>query len=106
MSVRVRGMKTVKTLAVIRGSGTHSNERHVHQFQLGSMEIEAARLNRERHSAIGRIAAIDARLTEIDQLSASHEKALGLVRAHPAARTQGPPNHTGEAVAARRVLRY
>ena len=65
MVVRARGVQGIKTLASILGTGAHSNERHVHQFQLASLELERTRRARERQSALRRIKDIDERLVEI-----------------------------------------
>ena len=77
MGVRARGASALKTLAAVRGSGVHSNERHVHHFQIASLELERSRRARERQAAVSRIATLDARLLEIDALIRRHQEALG-----------------------------
>lgn len=120
MGVRVRGVQRIRTLASVLGTGAHSNERHVHQFQLASLELERTRRAREKQAAVRRIMDIDARLVEIDERIRSHQEALGLKRdeeasqGQPAARDNGEagPGHraarsNGEtAPEKRRVLRY
>lgn len=107
MSARARGMQAIKTLSAVRGTGAHSNERHVHQFQLASLELEHTRLGREKEAAFQRIGDIDARLAEIDHLIDSHQEALGLqsITALVSERRIAK-NPGGEAVESRRVLRY
>lgn len=107
MGVRARGVQGIKTLASVLGTGAHSNERHVHQFQLACLELERTRRAREKQAAFRRIMDIDARFVEIDDLIRKHQEALGLKndeepsQCHPAARNKG-----GAAPEKRRVLRY
>ena len=107
MGVRAKGVQGIRTLASILGTGAHSNERHVHQFQLASLELERTRQARVRVVALHRIRDIDARLVEIDDLIRKHHGALGLKgddeasQGHPAAN-----NHGGAVPEKRRVLRY
>jgi hypothetical protein len=79
MSAKARGVQEIKTLSAIRGSGVYSNERHVHQFQLASLELERSRRMREKNAALGRIEDVDCRLVEIDRLIVRHQAALGLL---------------------------
>lgn len=76
MGVRARGVSNIKTYSAIRGCGVHSNERHVHQFQIGTLELERSRRDRERQAAMERIKNIDARIIEIDLLIQKHQVAL------------------------------
>ena len=108
MGVRVKGFQEIKTLASILGSGCHSNERHVHQFQLASLELERTRRAREKQAAFRRIKDVDARIAEIDGLIRKHQDALNLKvgevpsQGHPAA-----ARNNGEAAPERRrVLHY
>ena len=102
-----RGVQEIKTLSSILGSGTHSNERHVHQFQLASLELERTRRTREKAAAMRRVADIDARMVEIDALIHKHQEALGLSNdngsdaVRPAVRGAETP-----ADPKRRVIRY
>lgn len=106
MTARARGVSQIKTLAAIRGSGVHANERHVHQFQIASMELEKSRRLRERQAAMNRVSNIDARLIEIEALIQKHQAALGV-----AGVTNGPhdppmPETKAGANEKRRTLRY
>jgi len=78
MGVRVKGVAGIKTLAAARNSGTHSNERHVHQFQIATLELERTRRAQEMKAALARIAKLEARLAEIDGAIGKHLKALGM----------------------------
>ena len=78
MGVPVRGVGAIKTLSAVKGAGTHSDERHVHQFQLASLELERARQTKSKQAALRRIALIDARLAEIERDIQTHQQALGL----------------------------
>jgi hypothetical protein len=78
MGVRAKGASAIKTLAATRNSGVHSNERHVHQFQIATLELERTRRGQEMKAALARIASLEARLAEIDGQIAQHQKALGL----------------------------
>lgn len=103
MGVLARGVSQIKTLAAVRGSGVHSNERHVHQFQIASLELEKSRRARERQAAMNRINNIDARLVEIDALIQKHQQALGVTNG-----ASGKPMLEPKAAAneKRRMLRY
>lgn len=103
MGVRARGVSQIKTLAAIRGGGVHSNERHVRQFQIGSLELEKSRHARGRQAAMNRITTIDARLIEIDALIQKHQQALGVTNGasdKPMPETKAASNEK------RRTLRY
>ncbi len=107
MGVRARGVQDIKTLAAVRGTGIHSNERHVQQFKVASLELERLRRTRERQAALRRITDIDARLREIDELFRRHYEALGLaadnaIREHHAPGAGDVPRGSGR----RRTLRY
>ena len=55
MGIRCRGIDEIKTLAMMRGSGVHSSERHVRQFQVASLELERSRRMKERQANLRRI---------------------------------------------------
>jgi hypothetical protein len=78
MPARGKGVANIRTLASVRGCGVHSNERHVHQFQIASLELERSRRLRERQCAMNRVNDIDARLREVDALMLKHQEALGI----------------------------
>jgi hypothetical protein len=106
MGVRAPGVSQIKTLAQIRGSGVHSNERHVHQFQIASLELEKTRRTREREAALKRLAVLDARLVEIEAVIQKHQDALaasGPGRGGPAPEAPCPAPGAGEK---RRTIRY
>jgi hypothetical protein len=108
MSVRARGAQDVKTHSSVFGSGSHSNERHVHQFQLAALELECTRRNREKQAALRRLAELDARLAEIEDLMLKRREALGLVDGGPPD-TERMKVRKGSAetpAEPRRVLRY
>lgn len=110
MGIPAKGTQEIKTHSSILGSGAHSNERHVHQFQLASLELERTRRGREKKAALRRIADIDARLAEIDVLIRRHQEALGVTCGAggdaPAAERAVPQNNADTASEKRRVLRY
>ncbi|HVE84045.1 MAG TPA: hypothetical protein VND93_14410 [Myxococcales bacterium] len=101
MAARARGVAQLRTLAMVRGSGVHSNERHVHQFQIASLELEKSRRSRERQAAMTRIKNIDARLQEIEAFIHKHQEALGTGAG-------GPPvaEPTPAPAEKRRTIRY
>lgn len=76
MPIKVKGVSSLRTLGAIRGCGS-SNERHVFQFQIASLELERSRREKERDVAMNRIKAIDDRVMEIDSLIRKHLEALG-----------------------------
>jgi hypothetical protein len=107
MAAQSKGVREIKTHSSILGSGVHSNERHVHQFQLASLELERTRRGREKKAALQRIANIDARLAEIDELVRKHQEALGLTGAGGPGQEATTTRSKAEAVPdKRRVLRY
>lgn len=110
MGIRTKGSREIKSHSSILGSGTHSNERHVHQFQLASLELERTRRTREKKAALQRIATIDLRLEEINELIRRHQDALGVTtgeRTEPEKAAARNPGNPAEAVPEkRRVLRY
>lgn len=77
MSVK-KGCTQIRTLASIKKSGSHSGDRHVHHFQVASLELERSRRIRENEDALRRIRTNDERLQEIEALLQSHYQALGL----------------------------
>jgi uncharacterized membrane protein YccC len=106
MPIRAPGVSQIKTLAAVRGSGVHSNERHAHQFQLASLELEKTRRAHERQAAVNRIKVIDARLVEIDTSIQKHQVALATPDtggARPRPEPVAASAATGEK---RRTLRY
>jgi len=78
MGARGKSASQIKTLSSVRGCGVHSNERHVHQFQIAVLELEHSRRARERQAAANRIKMLDSRLLEIDVLIRLHQEALGV----------------------------
>lgn len=100
MPARSRGVAHLKTLAAVRGSGVHSGERHVHQFQLALLELEKTRRLHERQAALGRLRELDDRLAEIDALIRRDLEAAG------AAPVSAPSGERGTATTQRRTLRY
>lgn len=77
MGIRAKGASGIKTLASIRGSGVHSSERHVHQFQIASLELERTRRTQERQSTLNRLKSLEERLAGIDEEIRKHQAALG-----------------------------
>lgn len=108
MSIRSRGAQDVKTHSSVFGSGAHSNERHVQQFQLAALELERTRRSREKEAALRRLADLEARLGEIEALMIKRREALGLVSGdQPDTERKAGRKERGEAPAEpRRVLRY
>ena len=103
MAPRVPGVSQIKTIAALRGSGVHSGERHVHQFQIASLELEKSRRTREREATMKRVSTLDARLAEIEATIRKHQDALGI----PGAVPEGPAAQTRTAATEkRRTLRY
>src|SRR5436305_11150055 len=100
MNTRPRGAQNVRTHAAIMGSGTHSSERHVHQFQLAALELERTRRNKEKEAALRRVRDIDSMLAEIEVIMGRHQAALGVHGTEPDAPALEPE------AAKRRVLRY
>lgn len=107
MGGSIKRVQAIKTHSSIFGSGAHSNERHVHQFQLASLELERTRRGRERTAALRRIAEVDARLAEIDAIILKHQEALGLTNgAHSTQIGTVARSASGAVPGKRRILRY
>ena len=105
MGIHLRGVTQIKTLAAVRGCGVHSNERHVHHFQVASLELEKARRTRERQAAVKRIKNLDARLAELDALIQKRQQALAI--GTTAAACDRPVKSAKQATSEkRRTLRY
>jgi uncharacterized membrane protein YccC len=108
MGIRRKGIEQVRTLAMVRGSGVHSSERHAHQFKVASLELERSRRMKERQANLRRIEEIDARLREINDQLQTRYGALGLQTSEQGAEKTG----SGSARAAepvggvQHVLRY
>lgn len=73
-----KGCTQIRTLASIKKSGSHSGDRHVHHFQVASLELERSRRIRENEDALKRIRTNEERLQEIEALLQGHYLALGL----------------------------
>jgi len=106
MGIQARGVAQIKTLSAIRGSGIHSNERHVHQFQIASLELEHSRRTRERQAAVNRINLLDTRLLEIDALIRKHQEALGVASTSDMPRHRPVLEKQPGANEKRRTIRY
>lgn len=107
MPVRARGAAQIKTIAQIRGSGAHSNERHARQFQIASLELERSRRAHEREAAQNRIRIIEARLVEIDAAIRKHQEALASSDAGAGSPALAPVTEPRPAPSdKRRALRY
>ena len=104
-----KGLQDIKTLAAVRGTGVHSNERHKLCFQIASLELERTRRRREQDAALERSAVIQARLDEIDALIRQHHETLDDsleptdLRRQDGGRRGGEPAECGDR---RQVLRY
>ena len=106
MATPIRGAQQIRTLSSVLCSGVHSNERHVHQFQLGALELERTRRLRERRSALRRIEELDARLAHIDALMRKRQEALGVANAEAPASGEDSAPSAEAASEPRRVVRY
>ena len=107
MGVRARGVSQIKTLSAVRGGGVHSNERHMHQFKIASLELEKSRRGRERQAVMNRIKNVEARLLEIDALIRQNQQALNVTNGandDPLPATKAGAN--AAANGKRRTLRY
>lgn len=106
MGIQARGVAQIKTLSAVRGSGIHSNERHVHQFQIASLELEHSRRIRERQAAVNRVNLLDTRLLEIDALIRKHQEALGVASTGDMHCDKPMPEKQPGAIEKRRTIRY
>ena len=106
MATPTRGAQQVRTLSSVLCSGVHSNERHVHQFQLGALELERTRRRREKQAALRRIQELDARLAHIDTLMRRRQEALSATDADVPARNDDAPQSAEATTQPRRVVRY
>ena len=105
MGIQCRGVEKIKTLGMVRGSGAHSSERHVRQFQVASLELERSRRMKERQANLRRIQEIDSRLREINDLICKHHESLGLLASGEGAGSG--PAHAAESMSrGQHVLRY
>lgn len=105
MGVSARGVSEIKTLAAVRGCGVHSNQRHVHQFKIASLELERARRTREKEAVMNRSKTLDSRLLEIDALIRKHQEALATT-SRDAGCDKPMPETRAAANEQRRTLRY
>jgi len=64
-----------------RGSALR-RQRHVVQFQLGVLELERARREQERQTALRKIAQVERRLRQLDALIRARQDALDRDRRH------------------------
>lgn len=99
MSARARGAQEIRTHSAIQASCSHSNDRHVIQFQLAALELERTRRNREKEAALRRVRDIDRMLLEIEEVMRRNHEILGLSIPESIV-PAGPP------APQRRVLRY
>ena len=106
MGIRARGATGIKTLASIRGSGVHSNERHVHQFQIASLELERTRRTQERKSMLDRLKSLEERLEGIDMEIRKHQEALGQVVPPPEGSTPAVVTRAEGNAKRRQIFRY
>lgn len=106
MGVHARGVSQIKTLSAIRASGIHSNERHVHQFQIASLELERSRCVRERQATMNRLKTLDDRLLEIGLQIRKHQAALNVTNTHDATCDKPTLKNQAAANEKRRTIRY
>jgi hypothetical protein len=77
MPVRAKSVSSTRTLAVVRGSGVHSKDRHVKAFQIAALELERTRRTREMESTRTRMNMLEDRLREVGALIARYQADLG-----------------------------
>lgn len=106
MARRMVNSRRLTTLASLTGRRVRQDvPKHVHHFQLASIELERSRRERERVAALERVAHIEERLAELEELLRQHQRALGIGKddkddGGPPAPTRGTPSER------RRTLRY
>lgn len=66
MGMRTRPPRTVSDIKTRSGASKNKHETYRNYFQVGALELERWRREREREAASSRIAEIDKRLTEIN----------------------------------------
>lgn len=93
MGVKSKGVSNIRTLASVRGSGVHSSERHVHQFQIASLELERTRRIQERDTTRRRLQSVEERIAGLDEQIRQHQEALGIPVLRPTS-TQATPAAT------------
>lgn len=91
MGVKAKGASNIRTLASVRGSGVHSGERHVHQFQIASLELERTRRIQERDTTLRRLQSVEERIAGLDEQIRQHQEALGIPVIRPTSSTQAHP---------------
>jgi septal ring factor EnvC (AmiA/AmiB activator) len=106
MGARAKGVSGIKTLASIRGSGVHSNERHVHQFQIASLELERTRRIQERQSTLNRLKSLEERLAGIDEEIRKHQAVLGQEAPSPQERKPAAEPKAEDSERRRQLFRY
>ena len=88
MAIRTRPPRTVSDIKTRSGTAKNQHETYRNYFQVGALELERWRREREREASSERIAEIDKRLTQINE-----EKQLLLqeaaANATPSARDEG-----------------
>jgi len=91
MPIKVKSVSGTRTMAVVRGSGVHSKDRHVKAFQIASLELERTRRVRELKAARDRIATLGERLREVDETIARYQRELRLPDGAPDEAHAPPP---------------
>ncbi len=93
--------KKLTTLASLTGRRVRQDvPKHVHHFQLASIELERSRRERERAGALERVAHIEERLAELEEMVRQHQRALGIGNSGQSTPSRGAP------LDRRRTLRY
>jgi hypothetical protein len=91
MPIKVKSVSGTRTMAVVRGSGVHSKDRHVKAFQIASLELERTRRVRELKAARDRIATLGEHLREVDETIARYQRELRLPDGAPDESHAPPP---------------
>lgn len=106
MAGRTANSKKLTTLASLTGRRVRQDvPKHVHHFQLASIELERSRRERERAGAIERVAQLEERLAELEELVRQHQRALGIGNDDKDDGGQSAPTR-GTPLEKRRTLRY
>jgi hypothetical protein len=67
MTIRTRPPRSVSDIKTHSGSAKNKHETYRNYFQVGALELERWRREREREAASNRIADIDTRISDIDK---------------------------------------
>ena len=67
LSMRRKGMDTLRTLSGVLSASRGASERHLQHFKIGCLEMERSRRIKERNAFSRRLVEIDSRLRALEE---------------------------------------